>query len=134
MAIVFAAITVNAQKIKEAEVPTIVIATFAKQYPNTKANGWEKEKGSYEAEFEFNKTEMSVLIDVKAGILETETKIKVIELPKTIIDYCKQNFKEEIKEASRIVDSKGTITYEVEINKMDELFDNSGKFIKESKD
>ncbi len=135
IAIGFAAITANAQKVKEADVPPTVSATFAKQYPNVKAGGWEKENGNYEVEFDFNKVEMSVLIGPNGQLLETETEIKVAELPKIITDYCVKNYPgKKIAEASKIVNDKGVVTYEAEVNKMDVLFTADGVFIKESKD
>lgn len=135
LAIGFAAITASAQKMKDADVPAIVKATFTKTYPNTKIGSWEKENGNYEAEFDLNKNEMSVLIGPNGQLMETETEIKVSELTKTITDYCAKNYPgKKITEASKIVDDKGVVTYEAEINKMDVLFDADGKFIKESKD
>ena len=129
------AITASAQKIKETEVPAAVKATLTKEYPNVKVKSWEKEKGNFEAEFDFKKTEMSVLIDPTGKLIETETEIKVSELPKNISEYCSTNYKnKKIKEASKIIDSQGIVTYEAEITKMDVLFDASGKFIKEVKD
>ncbi|MCW3083026.1 MAG: hypothetical protein JWP12_392 [Bacteroidetes bacterium] len=131
----FGTLTAAAQKMKEADVPANVKAAFAKQYPNTKAGSWEKENGNYEAEFDMNKTEMSVLIDPSGNITETETEINVSELSAAIVDYCAKNYAgKKIAEASKIVDAKGVVTYEAEINKTDVLFTADGKFIKESKD
>ena len=131
----FAATTDNAQKVKEAEVPAEVKAAFTKNYPNVKAKGWEKEDGNYEVEFDSNKNEMTLVIDPKGNVVQTETEIKVSELSKTITDYCAKNYAgKKIKEASKIVDAKGVVTYEAEIEKMDVLFDANGRFIKESKD
>ena len=135
LAIGFTAITATAQKVKETDVPAEVKAAFTKNYPNVKAKGWEKEDGNYEVEFESNKNEMTLVIDPKGNVVQTETEIKVSELSKTITDYGAKNYAgKKIKEASRIVDAKGVITYEAEIEKMDVLFDANGKFIKESKD
>jgi len=125
----------QAQKVKEAEVPTEVKAAFAKQYPGTKAGGWVKENGNYEVEFDYKKAEMTLVIDPKGTVLETETEIKVSELPKTVLDYCASKYVgKKIKEASRIVGAAGEVTYEAEIEKMDVLFDANGNFLKESKD
>ena len=129
------ALTVNAQKLKEADVPAEVKAAFTKQYPNVKAKGWEKEDGNYEVEFDSNKIEMTLVIDPKGNVKQTETEIKVSELSKTIADYCAKNYAgKKIKEASKIVDAKGVITYEAEIDKMDVMFDAAGKFIKQLAD
>ncbi len=131
----FAATTANAQKVKEAEVPAEVKTAFTKNYPNVKAKGWEKEDGNYEVVFDSNKNEMTLVIDPKGNVVQTETEIKVSELSKTITDYCAKNYAgKKIKEASKIVDAKGVVTYEAEIEKMDVLFDANGRFIKESKD
>jgi len=128
-------IAVNAQKVKQADVPAAVKTTFTKTYPSTKVEGWVKENGNYEAEFDYNKKEMSVLIDPDGNITETETEIAVSELSKTITDYCEKNYAgKKIKEAAKIVDAKGIVTYEAEINKTDVLFDLNGTFIKETKD
>jgi hypothetical protein len=134
-AVGFIAISACGQKLKEADVPAAVKGAFTKAYPNTKAGSWEKENGNFEAEFTFNKVEMSVMVDPSGNITETESEIKVSELSKTIADYCAKNYPgKKIAEASKIVDAKGVITYEAEINKMDVLFSADGKFIKESKD
>ncbi len=131
----FAAITVDAQKIKKADVPVAVKKTFTKAYPSTKVNGWEKENGNYEAAFDHNNKEMSVIIDPSGNIVETETEIAISELSKKITDYCAKNYSDKkIKEAARIVDAKGILTYEAEIGKMDVLFDEKGNFIKEAKE
>ena len=135
LAIGFVAIAVNAQKIKESDVPASVKSTFTKAYPSTKVKEWEKENGNFEAAFDYKKKEMSVLIDPVGNITETETKIDVSELSKNITDYCSKKYVgKKIKEASKIVDANGIITYEAEVQKMDVLFDVNGTFIKEAKD
>ena len=133
-AVAFTTITANAQKMKEADVPAAVKGAFTKAYPNTKAGSWVKENGNFEAEFDFNKAEMSVLIDPSGNITETESEIKMSELPKAVTDYCAKNFAgKKITEVSKIVDAKGVVTFEAEINKMDEIFSADGTFIKEIK-
>ncbi len=120
----------NAQKIKEADVPAPVKATFARQYPDIKSVKWEKEKGNYEAGFDLYKVETSLLMDEKGTILETESEIKVSELPKEVSDYITKTLPgKKIKEASRIVDPKGMITFEAEVDKLDYIFDSKGSFL-----
>ncbi len=132
-ALAFASCT-NAQKMKEADVPAPVKASFAKEHPNTKVK-WEKEKGYYEAGWEDKNGEGSVLYDASGKALEHEMEIAVKDLPKSISDYIAKNYKgEKISEASKIVDDKGVMTYEAEVKKIDLIFDANGKFIKESKD
>lgn len=121
-----------AQKIAEKEVPAAVKSAFQKQFPDVKDVDWEKEKGNYEVEFEIKETEYSVLLDASGTILETEMEINVDALPSNVRDYVSENHAvEKIKEAAKISDTKGTITYEAEIKGKDLIFDSNGNFVKE---
>ncbi len=123
-----------AQKLQEKDVPAPVKTAFQKNFPQAKVEKWEKEGVNFEAEFELNKSEQSVLFDAQGGIIETEIEIEISELPNGIVDYVKTNYKgQSVKEAAKISDTKGTLTYEAEIKGMDLLFDSNGKFIKEIK-
>jgi uncharacterized membrane protein YkoI len=123
-----------AQKLQEKDVPAPVKTAFQKNFPQAKVEKWEKEGINFEAEFELNKSEQSVLFDAQGDIIETEIEIEISELPNGILDYVKKNYKgQSVKEAAKITDTKGTLTYEVEIKGMDLLFASNGKFIKEIK-
>ncbi|MCB9001391.1 MAG: PepSY-like domain-containing protein [Bacteroidales bacterium] len=125
----------NAQKLNEKNVPIAVKDAFQKEYPNITNAKWEYENGNYEVNFNLENKEASLLIDEQGDILETEIEIKTSELPKTVIDYTNANYKgKRIKEAARIINSKGEITYEAEIKGMDLIFDSNGNFIKTSKE
>ena|SRR5437879_5595526 len=122
-----------AQKIQEKNIPSSVKSSFQKQYPNTKAK-WSKEENNYEAEFNFDKEERSVLMDVSGNIIETEIEIKVSQLPKEITEYIKANYQgQTIKEAAKITDAKGVVTFEAEIKGKDLIFDSNSKLLKEVK-
>lgn len=124
-----------AQKLQEKDVPTPVKTAFQKQYPNTKEVKWDKEGEKFEASFDLNKIDNSVLLDAQGNILETEVEIELNQLPNGVLDYVKTNYKgQPVKEAAKITDGKGTVTYEAEIKGMDLLFDNNCKFIKEAKE
>ena len=127
----FAVTFANAQKVSDKEVPTVVKNTLQKSYPSAKEIKWEKEKANYEAGFENNETEYSVLIDVSGNILETEIEIKVDALPANAKEYVSKNYAgQKIKEATKITDNKGVVTYEAEIKGKDLIFDSNGNFIK----
>lgn len=125
----------NAQKISDKDVPSVVKSVLLKNYPNAKELKWEKEKGNYEVGFELAKTDYSVLIDASGNILETEIEIKMDALPANAKTYVSKNYAgQKIKEVAKITNSKGVVTYEVEVKGKDLIFDNSGKFLKEVKD
>lgn len=123
------------EKLKTVTPPSVVKEALSKKYPTVKKVEWEKEDANYEAGFDLNKVETSVVIDEKGTILETESKIEVATLSKTITDYVAKNYpKQKIKEAAKIVNSKNKVTYEAEVKGYDLLFDENGKFIKATKD
>ncbi|MDE3235173.1 MAG: PepSY-like domain-containing protein [Bacteroidota bacterium] len=122
--------TVNAQKLKEAQVPAVVKAAFDKHFPGITAK-WEKEDANYEAGFHQNGKEMSALFNANGNLTETEVTIKIDELPASVHQYIKKNHPNtKIKEASKITLSDGTQHYEAEVNGQDLIFDTEGNFIK----
>lgn len=128
-------ITAHAQKIQEKDVPAEVKSSFTKHFATAKEAKWEKENGNYEAEFDLNKTEQSALFDAKGSLLETEVEIELKQLPAGVVEYVKAHYaNQSVKEAAKITDAAGAVTYEAEIKGMDLIFDSNGKFVKELKD
>jgi hypothetical protein len=112
----------EAQKIRSKDVPAEAKNTLQKRYAVTDAD-WDKEEGSFEANFELKGKEMSVLIDAKGNILEVETEVAKNDLPAAVLKSLENNYKDfKIEETARI-ESKGEITYEVEVEKGKETFD-----------
>ncbi len=125
----------SAQKVQEKDVPTSVKVGLQKKFPNAKNVKWEKEKGNYEAGFKATKTDYSVLLTASGNIVETEVNIAIHALPASVKTYVAKNYPgKKIKEAAKITDAKGTVTYEAEVDGKDLIFDKSGKFINAQKD
>lgn len=123
-----------AQKIQTKEVPAAVKTAFQKNYPQIKILKWDKEDGNFEASYELNEIDNSVLFDQQGNIIESEVEIKTTQLPRGVLEYVKTNYKTlKVDEAAKITHNDGVIVYEVEMKKMDLLFDSNGKFIKEIK-
>ena len=123
-----------AQKLKEADVPAAVKASFAKQYSGVTAK-WEKEDGKYEAGFKKDGNSMSALFEANGTMTESEMDIKVSDLPATVLAYVKEHYKgKTIKEGAKITKADGTVNYEAEVDGKDVIFDAAGKFLKEVKD
>lgn len=123
----------EAQKVKSKDVPAEVKNTLQKSYAVTDAD-WDKENGSFEANFEQKGKEMSVLIDANGNILEVETEITEKDLPSGVLTLLASNYKDfEIEEIVRI-EANSEVTYEVEVEKksqtFDVLFDANGKLLK----
>lgn len=132
---ILAPIYAMAQKIKVKEVPEVIQTEFNKRFPEATEIKWEKEKELYEVEFKLNQVEQSALFDASGNIKEIEIEISVNTLPSSVQEYVQKNYAgRKIKEAAKITDSNGTISYEAEIKGMDLIFDASGIFIREIKD
>jgi uncharacterized membrane protein YkoI len=135
IAILVLAGAVNAQKIKEADVPKPVMDAFKNKYA-TGAKEWEKEKdGTFEAEFKLNGKETSASFRSDGTFVESEEEIKLDELPEVIKDNVSKNYSDfKIEEASKISTAEGKTMYEVEIKKgkeeYDVIYDSAGNFIK----
>lgn len=124
-----------AQKMHKKEVPVSVKVSFEKHYSSIKEVKWDKVGEMFEASFDLNKIDNSVLFDAKGNILETEVEIESNQLPKGVLEYVKNNYKgKNVKEAAKITDAQGKVNYEAEIIGLGLLFDSKGKFIKETKD
>jgi hypothetical protein len=122
-----------AQKVKKEDLPSSVITKFTLTYPKVEKVKWSKENGNYEAEFDLNNIETSVVYDSIGITLETESEITVANLPAAAKDYVKNNCNDaKIKEASKLIDGKGVLTYEAEVKGVDYVFDKDGAFIRKS--
>mgnify|MGYP000995966918 CR=1 FL=1 len=125
----------SAQKVQETEIPTIVKTGLQKQYPTVKNVKWEKEDGNYEASFKEQQTDYSILLTPKGNIVETEVAISFEALPAPAKDYVHSHFaNKKIEETTKITNAKGSVTYEVEVDEKDLIFDKSGKFLAIDKD
>lgn len=118
---------------QEVNVPVKVKDAFAKMHPTAKDVKWGKEgKKEFEAEFKENGMATSLVYNEEGKLLETETVIKVTELPKGAAEYvAKTHSGYTISEAAKIVNAKKVVTYEAEVTKgkekKDILFTVDGK-------
>lgn len=133
MSIIFAlgAGTITAQQMtKNGETPVAVKNAFKKEYPQVKKVSFDDEHGTYEAEFKLNDKDISVTYKADGTKIETETSMKVSELPKNVVSYIAAKKYGKIKEAARIVKADGSVVYEAEVSKGDLLFNGNGSFQK----
>jgi hypothetical protein len=124
--------TVCAQDLKTSQVPATVREALMKKYPSATKVGWEKEKGNYEANWGGrSKEDSSVVFTPEAVFVEIVVAIPVAELPAGVAAYVKQHYPSaNIKEAGRVVDAAGVVSFEAEIKGKDLIFDEKGNFVK----
>ncbi len=122
---------VSAQKLPSSKVPAEIKNAFGKAHPEIKSVNWEKEKDYFEAGFELRGHKISEVYTAKGVLLETETTIKVSELPVEVTTYVSGHYKgAAVKEAAKIVKADGTIRYEAEVKGKDLIFDAKGNLVK----
>ncbi|MEO8447217.1 MAG: PepSY-like domain-containing protein [bacterium] len=125
----------NAQNLKVSQVPSVVKTSFSSLYPDASKVQWEMEDGNYEAGFDQNKVETSIIFDAKGTFLQKEVEIPVSELPDAVKNYATTNVAgKKIDEAAKITDAAGIVTYEAEIGKADYIFDQNGSLLKKEKE
>ena len=111
------------------EVPAAVQSTFQNMYPNIKEVKWEKEDTRYGADFDLNGVETEVQFFEDGNLFMTESEIPVTELPAKVTEYFNQYMPgKKISEASKLVTVEGIVSYEVEMDDVDYLFDSGGTF------
>jgi len=116
-----------AQKLNAGKVPAAVKTAFAKKHGTAMKVSWELEKANYEAGFTLDGKEVSEVYTAKGVLVESETEIKVTELPETIKVKLKG---QKIAEAAKITRADGSVVYEAEVKGKDLLFDAKGNPIK----
>ena len=114
-------LTASAQK---KSVPAKVKSSFEQHFKEVEDLKWRKEKdGNWEAEFEQKEVEKSATFSKSGQLLETETEIKVTELPDAVK---KALAGKKVKEAARIEKVDSSVVYEAEVRRHNLLFDVSG--------
>ena len=119
----------------EIRVPAAARTALMNKYPTANKVTWEKENGNFEANWGGKDGEANSVLFTPAGeFLEIVESIPVNELPPSSLQYLKTHYKSaKIKEAGKVTDKHGKITYEAEVNRKDVIFDQKGNFVKEEK-
>jgi hypothetical protein len=118
-------------------VPAVVKQTNLHRYPQSKNYKvtWESEKGNYEANWGGKDGEANSVQYTPSGqFIEMVKAIPTKDLPKGVLTYAKEHYKTaKFGDVGRATDANGKISYEVEINGKDVIFDEKGNFVKEEK-
>ncbi len=103
-------------------------------YPKAEKVKWDKEGTNFEANFEVNDTEMSVIFDAKGTVLETETEIEKDDLPAAVKNALKKDFAGYDVEETAKIEKNGKTTFEAQVKKgeikLDAIYSPVGKLIK----
>jgi hypothetical protein len=128
------AVSVFAQKTKDAT-PAAAKSAFAAKYPTAQKATWGVEKpGEFEVEFTLNGVASSALFDTAGKFLESEATVKNADLPQAVKATIAKDFAGfKLDEIEKSTDSKGVVTYEMEAAKGKEKLglslDSNGKLL-----
>ena len=128
--VIFATLFICCHLLLFAKPPVIVIQQFHKINPGIAKVKWEQEGKNYEAEFMRNGAHCSMVFDALGNMIESEEQIKVSDLPEGVKAYLNKNYEAKVKkEASRITNDAGIVTWEAQVKGKDLIFDGSGKLL-----
>lgn len=121
----------NAQKVKQSEIPPLVISNFSAAHPDIKNVHWEKEGPYFEAEFSIGKMEESCIYNAEGSMAFCEKEIDLRELPQEVTASIVKNISADvnIKEINKITSADGSIYYGTEIKHKDYFFTRAGDII-----
>lgn len=120
----------NAQKCSSTDVPSAARDAFSRSHPGVEDVDWNKDGNNYLAKYEIDKNDMSCCYDNSGKLLESKEEIKESKLPEGALAYVNANCKaDDIKESTKVTDSKGNVTYEVKVKGKHLIFDSNGKLL-----
>jgi hypothetical protein len=120
------------------DVPAAVEEAFNQKYPDAKKVAWASEDDGYEAAFKLKGKKMEAEFDAKGNWLETDTEMKVKDLPEAVTKAIADQFPDaEIEEAERVSTPQWAEAYEVEVEwekegkemEMELVFSKDGKLL-----
>jgi hypothetical protein len=127
-------IGMSAQKVMEKDVPKPATAGFFKAHPTAKDVEWHRMGKNYKAGFEEGEVKMYSTYSDEGKLIEHGMGIVQTALPYPVMEYVKNTYKEdEVKNACKVIDASGVVTYDVEVKGMDVTFDAMGNYMKSVK-
>lgn len=128
----------HAQDLRKSEVPSEVVTSFEKNYPDAYDVEWEKHWTGYSVDFEQDRMDREIRYNDSWEIVRTETELMRRDLPAAIRKGIENNYAGFRVENAEKEEEKGVTTYLIELENMGKekevRFDKSGKVLKEWND
>lgn len=103
------------QQLSVDKLPSLVQNSFKTQFPAAAAVEWEKKGEQYEAEFELNQLENTVLLDASGKVLMHKADLQVTELPAQVAQALQKDFPSHQIDDLEKVERDGQTLYQVEL-------------------
>ena len=98
------------------DVPSVVKNTLSNAFPDAMDVDWEMKKDDYEADFEVDNVDYSVLITTTGDIVMQKHDIALAELPEAVKANVAKDFKDRELEDVEKVEKEGTVYYQVDLD------------------
>lgn len=120
-----------AQDIPVKEVPSVVLNSFNKAFPQAAKVDWERKGELFNADFDIGRRDHEVWLNPKGAIVKHKKELRARELPSVISNNIRKNFKGfRIDDVDRYEEGK-QFFYKVELKNFSEekkvVFDAKGK-------
>lgn len=132
---------VHAQGLQRRGVPAVVLNAFQQQFPKARQVEWEKKRdGNYEVEFEVGlfSRDHEAIVSPEGRVLRHEEELASSSLPDAVKQQIKVEFDGYRVGDVKKIDTRGTITYQVELESrygdLDVIFAADGEIVKERMD
>lgn len=117
----------------ESIIPENLITNFKTNFSNATDVEWEVDGENFEVEYEESGLDKSIVFNLNGDVIESETEIKVENLPQSVLDYIQLNYADYSLEEAEEETKDNSVTYEIEIlkegNEIELLFDTDGNFL-----
>lgn len=110
-----AILATHAQDIKEKDVPQAVISALSQKYAGVTNTEWEREGDNFEAEFDMEGTEQTVLLNPSGEILMTKSDVLLNDLPQPIKSALDQKYKDMPVDDTEQLEKEGQTFYQLEV-------------------
>lgn len=131
-------VLVHAQDIPQAQVPSVVLNSFKKDFPKARDIEWELKGDVYKAEFEIGFTDHEVTLDKTGKTLKHKQDIKESDLPQPVASVIAKDFEGfRLSDISKTI-SDGSLTYKLDLKKGTKewviIIDEMGKILNQKAD
>ncbi len=124
----------QAQKMMTKDVPATVQKACMNAHPKATDIKWTKKGSTFECDFIENEKSLSATFDTTGFLLENERNIPMEALPSDIIAYVNSKYKnKKIKEISKMTDRMHVVSYQVQVDGKNLVFDSKGNYLKSVK-
>ncbi len=134
-AVVFVAFQLEAQAVKQKDVPEIVIQQLESWYPGVSKVKWEMNDGMYQASFLMHNLKNEVVFSKEGAFSSAEAEMHLAELPEAVQAYLAEHFPNTtFEEIEMEMDAKGVVTYSVEAGDTEYIISADGKLLSQESD